>query len=60
MGREDISFLENLLYNTDYNYIIDKLNKTNNSLLLHFFAANYNWNNGFEIPTGILENKYCD
>ncbi|MGV2527980.1 UNVERIFIED_CONTAM: DUF4274 domain-containing protein, partial [Bacillus thuringiensis] len=27
---------------------------------LHCFAANYNWNSGFDIPNAILENKDCD
>lgn len=57
---KEIKFLEQLLYNTDKNYIINYLTNTNNSLLLHYFAANYNWNNGFDIPTVILENKSCD
>lgn len=31
-----------------------------NPLTLHFFAANYNWNSGFEAPRAILENANCD
>lgn len=60
MDKKDINFLEQLLYNTDKNYIISQLTNTNNSLLLHYFVANYNWNNGFDVPTVILENKDCD
>lgn len=60
MNKEDINLLEQLLYNTDKNYIISQLTNTNNSLLLHYFAANYNWNSGFEVPTVILENEACD
>ena len=60
MDKEDIIFLEQLLYNTDKNYIMSQLTNTNNSLLLHYFAANYNWNSGFEVPTVILENEACD
>ncbi len=60
MGKEEISFLEKLIYSEDKSYIIKELANTNNSLLLHYYIANYNWNNGFEIPTAILENEVCD
>ncbi|MFY4775064.1 DUF4274 domain-containing protein [Metabacillus sp. RGM 3146] len=60
MNEEDINFLEQLHYNTDKNYIMSKLTNTNNSLLLHYFAANHNWNSGFDVPTVILENEACD
>jgi hypothetical protein len=60
MDKKDINFLEQLLYNTDKNYIMSQLTNTNNSLLLHYFAANYNWNSGFGVPTVILENEACD
>lgn len=60
MDKEDINFLEQLLYNTEKNYIISQLTNTNNSLLLHYFASNYNWNSGFKVPTVILENEACD
>lgn len=60
MCKKDISFLEQLLYNTDKNYIIRQLTNTNNPLLLHYFAANYNWNSGFDVPNVILENEACD
>ena len=60
MDKKDISFLEQLLYNVDENYVINQLMNTNDSLLLHYFAANYNWNSGFDIPTVILQNEACD
>ncbi|KYC61323.1 MULTISPECIES: DUF4274 domain-containing protein [Heyndrickxia] len=60
MEKKDIIFLEKLLYKTDKSYVISQLANINNSLLLHYFAANYNWNNGFDIPTVILENENCD
>ncbi|MGE7685920.1 DUF4274 domain-containing protein [Peribacillus simplex] len=60
MDKKTISFLEQLLYNTDKDYIISELTNTDNPLLLHYFAANYNWNSGFDIPRVILENEACD
>ncbi|MDM5312614.1 DUF4274 domain-containing protein [Peribacillus frigoritolerans] len=60
MDKKVISFLEQLLYNTDKHYIISELTNTYNPLLLHYFAANYNWNSGFDVPRVILENEACD
>lgn len=60
MDKDDIHFLQQLLNSTDKDYIISYLLNTNNSLLLHYSAANYNWNSGFEVPTVILENAACD
>ncbi|WP_019394555.1 DUF4274 domain-containing protein [Priestia filamentosa] len=60
MDKKDIKLLEQLLYNLDENSIINELRKTNNSLFLHYYAANYNWNSGFDAPTAILENEACD
>jgi len=60
MDEKDIIFLEQLLYNTDKDYVVSQLKNIDNPLLLHYFAANYNWNSGFDIPTAILENEACD
>lgn len=60
MDEKDIIFLEQLLYNTDKDYVLSQLKNTDNSLFLHFFAANYNWNSGFDVPTVILQNEACD
>ncbi len=60
MDKKDINFLEELLYNTDKNKLISQLSKIDNPLMLHFFAANYNWDSGYDAPIAILENKTCD
>lgn len=60
MEEKDIIFLEELLYNTDKDYVVSQIMNIDNPLLLHYFSANYNWNNGFEIPTVILDNEICD
>ncbi|MBD7939715.1 DUF4274 domain-containing protein [Cytobacillus sp. Sa5YUA1] len=60
MDEKDIIFLEQLLYNTDKDYVVNQLKNIDNPLLLHYFAENYNWNSGFDVPTGILDNKACD
>ncbi|MDA1853171.1 DUF4274 domain-containing protein [Bacillus cereus] len=60
MENKDISLLEELLYNTNKEDTISRIKNIDNTILLHCFAANYNWNSGFDIPNAILENKDCD
>ncbi|MEK4066235.1 DUF4274 domain-containing protein [Peribacillus sp. FSL R5-0717] len=60
MDKKEISFLEQLLYDTDNEIIINELTNIENPLFLHYFAANYNWNSGFDVPRVILENEACD
>ncbi|MEK4407086.1 DUF4274 domain-containing protein [Sporosarcina sp. FSL K6-1540] len=52
--------MEELLYNTDKNNLISQLSNVDNSLMIHFFTANYNWNSGFDVPKALIENEYCD
>jgi hypothetical protein len=60
MDKKDINFLVDLLYNTDKNNMISQLRNVDNPLILHFFAANYNWNNGFDVPKELIDNEHCD
>ncbi|HDR7849500.1 TPA: DUF4274 domain-containing protein [Bacillus toyonensis] len=60
MENKDISLLEELLYNTNKEDAISRIKNIDNSIILHSFAANYNWNSGFDIPNAILENEDCD
>ncbi|MGG4491315.1 DUF4274 domain-containing protein [Metabacillus idriensis] len=60
MEQKDIKFLEQLLYNTDKSFVVNQLSSIEKPLLLHGFAFNYNWNNGFDIPKIILANQNCD
>jgi hypothetical protein len=60
MDEKDIRILEELLYHKEKEEVISQLSAINNPLILHFFAANYNWNNGFDIPNALLENEKCD
>ncbi|MBD1382628.1 DUF4274 domain-containing protein [Metabacillus arenae] len=60
MDFQEIKFLKELLYNTEKDDLISKLNNLDSPLILHYFAANYNWNSGFDVPEIILENENCD
>ncbi|MCR4887747.1 MAG: DUF4274 domain-containing protein [Ruminococcus sp.] len=54
---------EELLYsifNMEDDELHDLISNTNDSILLHMIAGNYNWDNGFDIPQLIIKNKYCD
>ncbi|MCY8033999.1 DUF4274 domain-containing protein [Bacillus sonorensis] len=60
MDKKNINFLEELLYNTEKDSTISRVRNIDDSLLLHVFAANYNWNSGFDVPKAIIENENCD
>ncbi|MEC1260010.1 DUF4274 domain-containing protein [Bacillus swezeyi] len=60
MDKNDIKFLEELLHNTEKDSAISQISNIANPLILHVYAANYNWNSGFDIPKAILENENCD
>ncbi|MGG1238564.1 DUF4274 domain-containing protein [Bacillus sonorensis] len=60
MDKKNINFLEELLYNTEKDSTISRVRNIDDPLLLHVFAANYNWNSGFDVPKAIIENENCD
>jgi hypothetical protein len=60
MEQKDINFLEQLLYSDDKTFVVHQLSSIKNPILLHCFALNYNWNNGFDIPKMILSHSNCD
>jgi len=60
MNNQDIRFLTNMLYKEDLNMVKDEVGKIEVPLLLHVYSANYNWENGYEIPKAIISNKFCD
>lgn len=60
MNEKYINILEELLTITDENKLMKQLSKADRSLVLHFFAANYNWDSGFEVPGVIMNNETCD
>lgn len=52
-------FLEQLLYRDEKEEILDKIKNIDNEMTLFIFAYNYNWDNGFEIPSAVLKNVHC-
>ena len=60
MNGEDIQFLKNLLYSEENGSFIREIENIKNPLFLHIISANYNWNNGLDVPKAILDNRNCD
>lgn len=52
--------LSELLYEKTKDEIISYVKNTEDSVLLHMIAGNYNWDDGLEVPENILKNKNCD
>ncbi|MEC0483539.1 DUF4274 domain-containing protein [Bacillus glycinifermentans] len=55
MDKKNINFLEELLYNTEKDSTISQVRNIDDPLLLHVFAANYNWNSGFDVQKQFLK-----
>ena len=53
------NWIKDLLYN-DMDKLRDAIRVINEQDALHIIAANYNWDNGFEIPKLIIDNENCD
>ena len=60
MDKSKLEYVYNLLHSEDKKSTIKEINGISDSKLLHVIAGNYNWDNGFEIPYSILNNKDCD
>jgi hypothetical protein len=56
---DNYQWINDLLYD-DISKLERKINEMNDSIALHIIADNYNWDDGFEIPKLIIENKNCD
>lgn len=52
--------LEEIKYEKSYGEIKAVISETTNLVLLHMIAINYNWDDGFDIPECIIQNKYYD
>lgn len=60
MDNSKNEYVYKLLYSENKKDIIDEIKGITDSELLHIIAGNYNWDNGFEIPYNIINNKNCD
>lgn len=60
MDNTEYKWLQDILYEENIDIIKSEIERMDNSIALHIFAGNYNWNNVFEIPNSIINNKSCD
>lgn len=49
-----------MLYRMTKEEVLDVLDNMETSEMLYVYAYNYNWDDGFEIPEKIINQKYCD
>lgn len=55
----DTKMIRNLLYSMEVEDVKNTLSSCEDSTILHIYAYNYNWNNGFDIPLEIINNSSC-
>ena len=60
MDNSKKEYIYKLLYSENTKETIDEIKGITDSELLHIIAGNYSWDNGFEIPYSIINNKKCD
>lgn len=58
--EKTINLLYELLYKKSKKELLSYINNCIDPLMLHYIAANYNWDNGYDIPSNIIGNKCCD
>lgn len=60
MDENKISNVKALLYDADNDEVKRIIFQTEDQEILYVYAYNYNWDNGFDIPQLVLDNKKCD
>jgi hypothetical protein len=60
MDKSKKEYVYKLIYSKNRKDTIDEIKSITDFTLLHIIAGNYNWDNGFEIPYSIINNKNCD
>ena len=60
MDENKIANVKVLLYDDDTDKIKRIISQTEDQEILYVYVYNYNWDNGFDIPQTVLDNKKCD
>lgn len=58
LSINELEELTKIIYSEEFSE--DKILKIKNPLLLHNLILNYNWNDGWILPLGIVKNQYSD
>lgn len=56
----DVEKIKEILYEENIKNAVHKIREISDSKSLHILIDNYNWDDGFEIPSAVIENPYCD
>jgi len=59
MDKNVEELVKQMLYDKDISEVIGQLDEIVDSEILHIYAYNYNWDNGFEIPRKIIHKDCC-
>lgn len=54
------NLLYDLMYTKSKEELIEYIKKCSDPIMLHFIALNYNWDDGLDIPSKIIESNFCD
>lgn len=57
---ETVSKVKELIYDKSKEQVLEELESIEMADFLHIYMANYNWDNGFEIPQKILSKDCCE
>ena len=60
MDENIIVNVKTLLCDADTDEVKRIISQTEDQEILYIYIYNYNWDNGFDIPQTVLDNKKCD
>lgn len=60
MDNKNLKLIKHIISSGDFLQLKSLLKDIKSKELLHVIAVEYNWDDGFEIPNLIANNKYCD
>lgn len=56
----DKQIIQEMIYSSTENEVLQMLETINDETILHVYAYNYNWDDGFKIPYAIIDKKCCE
>jgi hypothetical protein len=59
MDKNVEEFVKQMIYDKDKREVMRQLDEIVDSEILHLYAYNYNWDNGFKIPRKIIHKDCC-
>ncbi len=59
INAEEIKEVRRAVYELDKEAVIKYVSELDSPEMLHMYALNYNWGDGFDIPKAIIDNPKC-